>query len=61
MKLQFPSHDLALGFADGLADPDGLDVYATVEGCILELLGVDDSSIIESAIELGAIEIKERQ
>lgn len=63
MKFKFPNSELAEGFAIGLADPDGLDVYATREGVVLEVLGLDDhawmrTEITNSALELGATEIK---
>lgn len=65
MRFEFPNHDLALGFADGLADPDGLDVYASVDGNVLEILGLDDHPMMvqieEQARELGALKMPESQ
>ena len=57
-KFKFANPDTAQGFSDGLADPEGFDVYATVEGDVLELLGVDDHPMMKEierlAIEAGA-------
>lgn len=62
MRFQFDNQELAEGFAIGLGDPDGLDVVASAEGCVVEVLGLDDHDLIapeirRSALELGAKEL----
>ncbi len=60
MRFKFASDGLAEGFALGLSDPNGLDVYASVEGSVVEILGLDDheflaSQIKESAQSIGGV------
>jgi hypothetical protein len=63
MKLKFPNPDVAEGFCDGLADPEGFDVYAHVEeGNVVDILGLDHhdemlAGIRRSALSLGAVEL----
>lgn len=46
-RFRFPDPEIARGFADGLEDPDGFDVVASVEGCDVEILGLDDQPMIK--------------
>jgi hypothetical protein len=60
MKLQFNNPDIAWGYARGLGDPDGLDLIANSEGCIVDIPGCDADSdigkdIIRVAANLGAV------
>jgi hypothetical protein len=62
MRFKFPSADAAQGFADGLANPDELDVYALVEGDVLEVLGCHKKLIEEIsrlAQNSGAVVLEE--
>jgi hypothetical protein len=52
--LKFKSPDYALGFVEGLADPEGFDVYATIEkdGVTVDLcLDAGNQSLIDQIVE----------
>lgn len=64
MRFRCLDKDQAEGFADGLAAPDELDVYASIEGNVIEILGVDDHPVIapeirRMATNMGAVELKD--
>lgn len=64
MRFKFPNADVAAGFADGIGNPEELDVVASAEGDEIEILGLDDdtqmvASLTAAAESAGGVRVAE--